>query len=223
MQTASHITLIVFADGTYIELISFRGPVPQTHNFYRSHRCEGIVTYALLSSDIEGDVAGASQRGLALNGPSSGGRLRPDGRRIAWQTATPYTHDLPFLCADVTPRNLRVPAGEARKHRNGATGIIGVTVVVSASPLASERYSALLGIAPLHNSGYPEPPASTAAFQAGEATVTLIEPGGGPMRDYLAERSDEPYSLSLCSAEGTPGCLDAARTHGAKIELVHSA
>lgn len=211
----SHNSLIVFEDGAYIELIAFRGPVPQTHIFYRPHGHEGIVTYALLPSDIAHDVEAVRQRGLALNGPSEGGRLRPDGQQLAWQTATPLTDDLPFLCADVTPRDLRVPTGEVRKHRNGAIVITRVTVVVSNAPLAVERYEALLGVGPV--------PGSMAAFQVGETTIALAKPEDDEMRDYMAQRGDGLYSLSLRAIEGIPGYLDPSRTHGARIEIVSSA
>src|SRR5919197_4046420 len=85
----SHNALIPFADGSYLELISFRGPVPEDHPFYRPGMVEGLVTYALLPGDIARVVAEAGERGLALSGPTPGGRVRPDGQRIAWQTARP--------------------------------------------------------------------------------------------------------------------------------------
>src|SRR5436309_5797519 len=118
----THNALISFADGSYLELIAFKGEAPETHFFYRGEGYEGLVTYALLPDDINGVISSARQRGLELQGPIPDGRLRPDGTRIEWQTARPPTRDLPFLCADVTPRELRVPGGPATQHANGILG-----------------------------------------------------------------------------------------------------
>src|SRR5437764_9838990 len=141
----SHNALIPFADGSYLELISFRGPAPEDHPFYRPGMVEGLVTYALLPGDIERVVAEARERGLALSGPTPGGRLRPDGQRVAWQTARAATHDLPFLCADITPRELRVPRGRAARHDNGVLGVASITATVLDLGASIERYRALLG------------------------------------------------------------------------------
>ena len=72
---------------------------------------EGFVDFALLPEDIERDAAAARDRGLDLEGPMAGGRLRPDGARLDWQNVRPKTNDLPFWCSDVTPR----PAGSGRR------------------------------------------------------------------------------------------------------------
>src|SRR5699024_1194283 len=49
--------LVAFSDGSYLELIAFKdNVVPESHNFYRPHNPEGLVTFALLPTDIEGDV-----------------------------------------------------------------------------------------------------------------------------------------------------------------------
>src|SRR6478609_6732034 len=118
---ASRNALVAFSDGSYLELIAFTdNVVPESHPFYRPTNREGLVTYALLPTDIEADIQAARGRGLLLYGPFPGGRLRPDGHRIEWQTARPLTNDLPFLCGDVTPRDLRVPSGSAHEHENGA-------------------------------------------------------------------------------------------------------
>jgi len=138
--------LVAFDDGSYLELIAFKGNlVPEEHLFYRPNNPEGLVTYALLPTNIEEDIRAARSRGLDLDGPRPGGRLRPDGEHLQWQTATPHSHDLPFLCADVTPRELRVPQGRAHNHSNTATGISALGIVVSDLEKSKERYAALLG------------------------------------------------------------------------------
>jgi hypothetical protein len=65
----------------------------------------------------------------------------------------PEEYLLPFLCADVTPRELRVPGGAARKHSNGATGIRRIEVMVSDVWGYSPRLNAVLGEGPTTISG----------------------------------------------------------------------
>ena len=139
--------LVVFEDGAYLELITYDAPSPD-ERWWRvlAAHDEGLVDFALLPRDIAATVDAARGRGLdGLTGPHPGGRVRPDGAQLQWQTARPATHDLPFLCADVTSRALRVPAGEVRRHRNGAIGIAGVTVSVANLQETLARYRAFLG------------------------------------------------------------------------------
>src|SRR5690348_14168851 len=56
--------LIAFSDGSYVELIAFRDNiVPEEHHFYRPSNPEGLVTFALLPTDIQADVDDARKRG----------------------------------------------------------------------------------------------------------------------------------------------------------------
>src|SRR5689334_10845523 len=110
---ASHNALVAFADGSYLELIAFKRGAPE-HRWWRFAALgEGIIDFALLPDNIEEDIAAIHRRGLPFLGPEPGGRLRPDGQKLRWQIGSPTSPDLPFLCADVTPRELRVPSGAA--------------------------------------------------------------------------------------------------------------
>jgi len=220
----THNALVAFADGSYLELIAFRREAPD-HFFYRPHGREGMITYALLPGDIEQDIAAARARGLDLDGPVPGGRLRPDGQRLEWQLGRPHTPDLPFLCGDVTPRELRVPGGETAAHPNGVTGISAITVAVNDLEKSVERYSALLGNGPALRQTQADPVAHVAAFHLADATIALIQPGDGPgpMRDYLEERGEGPYTLALSVGPNNPtGDLDIARTHDTRVTLIRA-
>ena len=139
--------LVVFQDGSYLELITYSAPSPE-ERWWRELDAhgDGFVDFALLPHDLSAVVAQAHARGLSdLVGPVPGGRVRPDGERLEWQTARQARHDLPFLCFDLTPRALRVPEGEVRRHRNGVTGIAEITVAVRDVPASLARYRAFLG------------------------------------------------------------------------------
>src|ERR1700709_613228 len=81
----THNALIVFSDGSYFELIAWKEPAPQERWWQLLQRHgEGIVDFALLPASTTQAVTAAAQRGLVLDGPIDGGRVRPDGERLRW-------------------------------------------------------------------------------------------------------------------------------------------
>lgn len=211
----SHNALVSFADGSYLELIAFKGGVvPEDHFFYRPGNSEGLVTYALLPDDIERTVREARSRGLDMGRPRPGGRERPDGTRIEWKIAEPPTRDLPFLCADVTSRSMRVPGGDATRHLNGATGIADLFITVNNIDASEGRYEALLGEPPLADPASDQP--GSAAFRIGESAA-LLAPA-------TAESGREgPWMLSIICEPPVPfSTTDLARTHGVRLSFVMS-
>jgi catechol 2,3-dioxygenase-like lactoylglutathione lyase family enzyme len=210
---ATHNALIAFADGSYLELIAFLRAAPE-HSWWRHAALgPGLIDAALLPQDIAADIAAARRRGLPLLGPFSGGRARPDGQRLAWETGRPTTGDLPFLCADVTPRDLRVPGGPAREHANGTVGVADITFAVAELEQSRARYEALLGSAPLG--------ACPVRFRLGATTLTLAGPEDELARARLAERGEGPLALTLRAARSE--ALDHERSHGAQIRLAAEA
>ncbi len=227
---ATHNALVAFADGTYLELIAFK-QTDKSHRWWqRGQRSgEGLIDYALLPSDTAQDVADARARGLELEGPIPGGRVRPDGERLEWQTARAATSDLPFLCGDVTPRALRVPAGAAHQHINGARGVAGITIAVADLEASSARYQALLGSTASVTS--PTVVAGLgiriAMVQLGVGQITLMTPvgdsfpAGVALREHLAVRGEGPYAVAFAAPTAAAlGAMNLARAHGARLEFV---
>jgi catechol 2,3-dioxygenase-like lactoylglutathione lyase family enzyme len=195
----SHNALIAFEDGAYLELIAWPEP-GRTERWYHAlqEHGEGFMDFALIPEDIPRAIEEARARGLALSGPLEGSRLRPDGREIRWRTARQATFDLPFLCGDVTERDLRVPAGEARRHANGASGIASLTVSVHDLGRSLQAYAALLG----------EPLAQPDTVVGGTRLVLEGSPG----------RREGPCAMRIASSH-VNARLDRKLTHEALIEL----
>ncbi len=220
----THNALIVLDDDSYLELIAFRDPSAWRKSSSTSAVArrmgrwavgEGLVDFALLPTQIAEDVEAARRRGLALEGPLEGGRLRPDGQRVAWQVAFPDGWDVPFLCGDVTARPLRAPTGAARQHANGAVGLLVVTVVVQEIERSVARYGALLGV---------EPEPGGAMFLVGGTTISLVSPrgSGDPLHERLAQQGEGPLALRLRTRDAAEArVLDPEETGGVTIELVH--
>jgi catechol 2,3-dioxygenase-like lactoylglutathione lyase family enzyme len=229
---STHNALVVFADGSYLELISFLKAAPQ-HRWYPAIERvgEGLVDFALLPTSVATVVHGAQQRGLAYQGPLPGGRLRPDGERLEWQLGLPPTPDLPFLCGDVTPRALRVPEGAVRTHANGVRGVASVSLAVADLDASLQRYQALLG---LEGAQQVRPFSATglglrqAVLPLGEARLVLNAPGAHSqapaalaLRKLLAERGEGVLGIALLGDGSTqPARLPLALSHGAPIEIV---
>ncbi|CAM5219900.1 glyoxalase [Bosea thiooxidans] len=214
--------LVVFEDGAYLEIIAFPRPVPDFRWWQVLDRAgPGLVDYAVLPDDFEADLARARAAGIVMDGPIEGGRLQPDGARLAWRSARPPEPDIPFLVTDVTPRDLRVPAGAARRHPNGVTGVAGVTVAVQDLVSSTARYRALLGREPVARGGVPGLGFGLVQFRIGRQTLSLVEPrepAAAASSAHLVARGQGAYAISFYGPEDAP--LDIGLTHGAPLEIV---
>lgn len=226
--------LIAFRDDTYLELISFDSPrriVPRhirtkelaSENVTGMRRHvlpwetapEGLIDFALVPDSIAGAISAAKDRGLQLDGPISGGRKRPDGVAVKWQLALPDCLELPFLCADETPRALRVPDGESRVHENQATGIGEILVAVASLPASIRRYRMLLGLEPAMAAGH-------ATFVLKTTAISLVEQRDiHPMHNDVAQCEEGVFAIRLITRDSARGGrLDVRAAHEAEIEFV---
>lgn len=238
----SHNALVVFEDGAYLELIAWLepGPADRWYHVHAKHG-DGLMDFALLPEGTAEAIAAAKSRGLVLDGPNDGGRIRPDGRSLKWQTARQGSFDLPFLCGDVTPREFRVPPGEGRRHANGALGVASVAVAVHDLEASLSRYRALLGIDP-GNRGSGATTIDAPVVLAGlgmrvavvtlEATaLVLMTPSGAAaggeasaqaraLRERLATRGEGPCAMALRVGAGHEArALDRALAHAVAMDL----
>ena len=222
---ATHNSLISFADGAYIELIAFTEPDrPQAHKWWAKFALgEGTVDFALLSADLAAEASQLRQAGIAVEGPIDGGRERPDGERIAWKSLTVASDDgpLPFVIEDVTPRELRVPPGDATRHALGVTGVAGVSVLVPDLERATSLYETFLGSRGEEIAVVGHDLRRTRRFQSGPHWIELAEPvpDAHVLHEAIANRGIAPYRLVLATNGAAPTSLPLSQTHGARIEL----
>ncbi len=216
---ATHNALVAFRDGSYFELIAFKKDAPN-HRWARfKGKREGLIDFALLPTAIEEDIAGARERGAAYEGPTPGGRTRPDGQEVKWQTGLPPQDGMPFLCGDVTPRDLRVPSGDAWEHPNGAQGIATVSVIVNDLDAAAVAYAALLGVEAPSRYDDLSNAFRRARFRVGDAVIALVESTAeNPLAPDLADYGEGPFALDLLgAADGEHAPLDVAKAHGVRL------
>ena len=241
---SSRHALIVFDDGAYLELTAWRAPAPD-EAWWRvlDAHGDGLVDYALWPASVPDALAAAQARGLhTLRGPVPGRRARPDGADVRWETARHDTPDVPFLCADLTPRALRVPEGAARRHANGATGVATVQVATHDLALTARRHQALLGSElPLQLTGHDGEMACLryrlghtdfelfgplALAESAQTATNFIAPQPLPKahfddaRERLRAHGEGPFACRLHAAAGSPArVLNPGRAHGAHLVL----
>ncbi|HOB66452.1 VOC family protein [Ottowia sp.] len=241
---SSHNALIVFDDGAYLELKAWRAPAPD-EAWWRTLDAhgDGLVDCALWPASVPAALADAHARGLhTLRGPVPGRRARPDGADVRWETARHDTPDVPFLCADLTPRALRVPEGAARQHANAATGVACVQMATHDLAQTARRHQALLGTGLSWQWAGRDGDMAGLRYRLGGADFELFGPlaladqadiaiqliaiDASPHSAFDAARArlighgEGPFACRLRAAEGTPArVLDPARTHGARLVL----
>ena len=155
--------LIVFADGTYLELFNWIDDAPHANAW--ADRTPGLIDFALttlppstpesLHAEIEARFKQSEDVGFVdfkFTDPEAGGRTRNDGVAVKWKLSRPvhvpnalslpgtvsgsgHRKDLPFFTHDVTARNVRVPFEDTEKttHPCGATGISAIKMVIPIS------------------------------------------------------------------------------------------
>jgi catechol 2,3-dioxygenase-like lactoylglutathione lyase family enzyme len=221
---ATHNALISFADGAYFELIAFREPDrPQDHKWWgRFAKGEGTVDFALLSESVDFEGDRLRQAGIEIDGPHDGGRLRPDGQRIAWRNLglAAAGAPLPFMIEDVTSRDLRVPAGAATEHSLGVSGIAGLILLVDDLERASAPYQALLDTPGESSTPTIDAVRRARRFTSGSQWIELAEaaPSAADLQRHIEERGAGPYEIVLAGGADTER-LPLDLTHGARIRV----
>ena len=191
---ASSNTLILLADGCYIELISFVKPeVAPSHWWGPDSNFVGWKDWCLTNDSTPEEN---NERVKETHGePIRGGRKRADGLDVKWAVTFPKgekggQHDrgrLPFFCHDVTARHVRVPIDEeTTKHPSGVLGVRQLTVIVKDQALLDQTrrsYASILG-----NEGVAT--GDEISFQAGRVNQV---PGldGGPTISLRLAKSEE--------------------------------
>ncbi len=152
----THNALIVFGDGTYLELLAPTTPEllnnldpnDRSSFLFLLAQGEGLGGYALLSDNLVADVDAMQKRGLAVSLQPANGRARPDGQQLRWRSAVRDNGSMtPFFLQDETPRNLRVPEDTATTTQpNGIKGISGLTIAVPDLAVGIREYEMMTGI-----------------------------------------------------------------------------
>lgn len=214
---ATHNALIVFADGSYLELMALTGekPRPDSADYsYLLRQGEGFVGCALAATDLKAEIAAMQQRGLTVSDAIEGGRLRPDGTELRWKTASIGSSMSPFFIEDITARNLRVPDDDAATtHPNQTTGITRVTIIAADMDAHARHFERITGTVPASDG-------TRLDFAIDGCTLSLIPPEDDAMRVYSTLRPEAPCEVTLRTEDpAQAGLLTISQTHQARLLL----
>jgi catechol 2,3-dioxygenase-like lactoylglutathione lyase family enzyme len=216
----THNALIAFADGSYFELIAFLKP-HSGHPWQTAlDKGGGIVDFCMRTDDLAADVESMRRAGAKIGDPFPLTRDRPDGYHLSWMLAVPappFNGQVPFLIADDTPRDERVP--RERSHRNGATGIRTLAIAVDDPGMSSRCYARVLGGpgAPVNRADLE---AAGVSFTIGPNEVQLLasKADNGPLARWIRDRGQSPFEVVLATG-GAGATLDPALMQGARIRF----
>lgn len=214
-------SLISFADGSYIELISFYQDNPRHRWWAPLQKGGGLVDFCLQTDNLTADTTALRRAGVNIDDPVPWRRTRPDGYELKWILSIPregHRGLAPFLIQDETPREERIP--RETKHKNGTTGIGTVTVAVDDLATVRHWYKSALG----HDGNQIERDdlrAKGVRFKIGPHSFDLLKPSAeeSPLADWLKLRGPSPYSATLLTNSPKSMPLDLKLTHGAALSF----
>jgi catechol 2,3-dioxygenase-like lactoylglutathione lyase family enzyme len=213
--------LIAFADSSYIELIGFYEPRDDHRWWAPLQRGGGLVDFCLQTDDLVGAFQALRRAGVDIGDPEPRSRTRPDGVEVRWVFALArgaHRGVAPFIIADVTGRDVRVPA--ERNHANGVMGVGTVTVAVRDVPAVRGWYAHALGH-PGEDVRRPDVGGAGVRFAIGPHTFDFVTPVDerGPLADWLVARGPSPYMATLKGGAGKATLIDPTKTHGARLSF----
>lgn len=139
----THVALVPFADGSYLELLSFSDRPPAGDVWWKTAilTSSGLCSWAVESNDVAVDVQVIASRGIPVEGPHPQHRRTQRGELAQFEVA--FLGDgepgaqLPLLIEDTSARSLRVPRPMVE---TGPAGIEWVVVAVRDLRASIERY-----------------------------------------------------------------------------------
>ena len=135
----THMALLGFDDGSYIELISTIEAGRKDTNFWGEHIVQdgGPCAWAVYVEDVAAEAVRVAQQGVSVSGPHYMNRSRPDGQLVEWELAFLGKQgagaNLPFIIKDITPRERRVrPSASVTAQAGQPALLTGVAKVILA-------------------------------------------------------------------------------------------
>lgn len=156
----THMSLLGFTDGSYIELISTLAPA-QASPWWHTHISGdgGLCAWALEVADVAAEAQRLARLGVTVDGPHHLHRQRPDGRRVEWDLAFIGDHGpgalLPFIIKDRTPRDYRVSPSVSVRNTE-LTGVALIVLAVDQVETAAELFCELYDLASPVHADWPE-------------------------------------------------------------------
>jgi hypothetical protein len=198
----THMSLLGFRDGSYIELISKVKAGSATDVWKEQIDGDGgPCAWCVQSGDIAAEVSKAKSMGIPSSGPVAYTRKRPDGVLVEWDLGFLGEGDpgstLPFLIKDRTPRGLRVkPSMSVSDSASPLSGVGVVVIAVADLQSASAQFRSLYGWNRMETAGaFIE---GSILIRFSETPVVLATPSGpGWVSDRVSRFGSSPCAFLI--------------------------
>ncbi|MDP2479344.1 MAG: VOC family protein [Candidatus Palauibacterales bacterium] len=211
----THMAVVGFPDGSYLELIAPREPGTASPIWEAAMRTDaGPAAWAVRTDRIDREVERLRSAGVPVRGPEPWTRETPEGRTAAWELAFPGEGEpgsvLPFLIEDRTPRRWRTRPTRGIE-RTGVAGLGQVVLVVRDAAAADATLRRAYGWGAPVEVGAPAFGARVSRFEGTPACVA--EPLRSPPPADLS-----PTRGAALRAPGVPG--ESVRRLQARLEAI---
>lgn len=200
----THMALLGFDDGSYVELISTAQPGARAP-WWPEHIAgdAGPCGWCAGARDLSAECDRLRRLGVPVRGPSSHYRDRPDGRRAEWNLAIVGAGEpgvvLPFLIEDRTPRTLRVEPS-AGVSGTELTGVARVVIGVRDLAWSAALFEQVYGWAP-RETRRDEAFGATVVRMRGTPIALAAPLGDGWLAERLAGLGECPAAFLLRSRQ----------------------
>jgi hypothetical protein len=201
----THMALVGFEDGSYLELIAPMKTVESVSGFTSSWEKlmagnSGPCAWAIATPDIKQEVERLKTAGISTGELKSGSRKRPDGMAIEWTAADvgsgPSGAILPFIIQDRTPRDWRVqPSASVRN--SGLIGIDAVVLGVNNLDKAAALFQQAYGWPPPVIEQHWDFDANLAYFPGEPVILASPLPGRSWLAEHLQKFGETPVGFVL--------------------------
>lgn len=198
----THMSILGFDDGTYIELISkYTNDQPSPYWDGAIEGDAGPCAWAIRATDIDTMADRLRSAGITIDGPRKFSRDRPDDTAVEWWLAFPGDGDpgelLPFLIEDITPRDWRVSPTPSASDSE-LTGVHSVLLAVPDIEPAVDAFGAAFDLDEPDLTTVNSGPLAGTVAPLPAASATLLEPeASGPIADRLDRFGTGPCAIIL--------------------------
>lgn len=197
----TEMALLPLPDGSYLELIAPTGTGEPGFWPEALEADAGPCAWCVQTGSVHGELQRLVSHDVRVDGPHRASRSRPDGTDVEWDMAFLGPDDdevLPFLIADRTPREYRVPDSDL--YGSPLSGIGWVVIVVEDLEAATDLFARLYRL-PAPRTDVDPQFGDLAWFP--EQGFVLAAPTDGPLADRLSDLGPGPAAV-LLSAEMDP-------------------
>ncbi len=224
--------LIVF-DSEYLELIAAdrvdRAPNHRPDLVSFLGQREGLFMFALGTPNIERTIESLRLRGVSVQELTVGSRHSDsENGGYSWRASnidpalTPGSATFLIQHDQTIAERYRQPANPTR-HKNGALGLRGLTLVVRDAPAAASRWQQLFGlpVGPVSIGDHPLGNVTHATLRLANCELEFVSPQSpGPIRDILTSLGEYPVMISLGVGDIRSTLRDLESRQAAQFEIV---